>query len=102
MLEKVEARRTSRDWITAPADFARDAVRGLYRDHLVDHFPRRTVVRARIAASKAETFEELAQAVKDARFEHERRVGIAIDHPREADKPAHLVDRLNLTHGPGR
>jgi hypothetical protein len=55
------ARRDRRDWSQLPHGYEHDAVQAAYRD-VKPYFDRRDIA-ARVAASKATTFEELRQAI---------------------------------------
>ena len=60
-LALIETRQSQRNWSNLPADFERDAVKGIYRA-MKDHFSQKGI-KARIAASKAFTFDELKIAL---------------------------------------
>lgn len=64
--EQVAAAKARRDWKALPAQFEADAVRFVYRQ-IKDHFCKIRDIKARIAASKACTFEELEAAIKRER-----------------------------------
>lgn len=66
MFEKLERAESRRNWKTLPAAFERDAVKFLYRDFL-PYFCQITEIKICIAASKADTFEALRNALNKPR-----------------------------------
>ena len=60
-IAKIESRMAERNWSNLPQSFEHDAVKGLFRV-MKDHFSQKGI-KARIAASKACTFEELKSAL---------------------------------------